>query len=155
MSVHGKGLGSAMKKLTSLLAVAFLLAAAAWAENWKFRWHRNSDDSVFLDDDKYGQHLAMPADYYAANLAASKHYGEVNPASYEKFKTGEGFSISFDVAPRHILTDNEVVTWAEEASFPTNETWWFRDLLNLCYRNIEHRALVISGARAKYPEAFK
>jgi hypothetical protein len=125
------------KALLSLMAGASLTIAATVTQADHVRWHRNFDNSMLLDDDKYGQRIVLPKDYHAAQITADKHYAEMNPDSVTKLHGG-GISISYDVAPTRILTDDELATWARANA----ATWWQFDLLTVVYRNIEKTAVV-------------
>jgi hypothetical protein len=125
------------KALLLLMAGASLTIAATVMQADQVRWHRNFDNSMLLDDDKYGQRIVLPKDYHAAQITADRHYAEMNPDSVTKLHGG-GISISYDVAPTRIVTDDELATWARANA----ATWWQFDLLTVVYRNIEKTAVV-------------
>jgi hypothetical protein len=123
------------KALLLLMAGASLTIAATVMQANEVRWHRYFDDSILLDSDEHGQRLVLPQDYLIAKKMANRHYGEMNPDSFTK--VGEGFSVSYDVAPGRILQDEELVSWARANS----TTWWQLDLLTLIYRDLEKKAV--------------
>ena len=119
------------------------LATVADAQT-RFRFHRNSDDSILFEDDKHGSRLVMPADYYAANRVAAEHYGIVNPGTVTHFGE-QGLTVNFNAPMRHTLTENELAHWLDVECFATNEEWWWRDLLQIRYRALENRARAANG----------
>jgi hypothetical protein len=125
-----------MRKVTSILMTVLSLATSALAD---VRWHINPDESVFLDDDTYGTRLVTPEEYQAAREIAERHYGEVNPNSFTKL--GRGYSVTFDIPPRRILSPDELEAWAAENS----TSWWAKDLLLITYRNVEKKAVAVSA----------
>jgi hypothetical protein len=114
--------------IVAIIAVASLTIATT-AQAGEIRWHKNSDDSMYLEDE-HGSRLILPEEYYQAETIALKHYAEVNPDSVD------GHAISFDIRPDHIPSPNELAVWAHENS----ETWWQEDLLTVIYRDYERRA---------------
>src|SRR5262245_58576066 len=98
------------KALLSLMAGASMTIAATVMQADHVRWHRNFDNSMLLDDDKYGQRIVLPKDYDDAQIVAERHYAEMNPDSVTKL--GKGFCVSYDIAPARILSDDEVASWA-------------------------------------------
>jgi hypothetical protein len=127
------------KALLLLMAAASLTIAATVVQANEVRWHRYCDDSILLDSDEHGQRLVLPKDYLIAKKMAVRHYGEMNPDSFTK--VGEGFSVSYDIAPARILSDDEVGSWARANA----TTWWQFDLLMVVYRNLEKRAVTLAA----------
>lgn len=132
-----------MKKSVLVVLVALCTIATACAGG-EVRWHFYPDGSVLLDSDAHGQRLVMPDEYQDALSAADEHYGEVNPDSYTDFGIGangkHSFKVSFDVAPNHVLTQDELDFWLNEQCAKTRNGWWWYDLLLITYRNLEHKA---------------
>jgi hypothetical protein len=128
-----------MKKLLLTLAAGASLTIAATVMQADVRWHRNFDNSMLLDDDKYGQRIVLPKDYQDAQIIAERHYAEMNPDSVTK--VGKGFCVSYDIAPARILSDDEVASWARANA----TTWWQFDLLTVVYRNFERRAVILAA----------
>ena len=95
------------------------------------RWHICSDDSVLLDDDKYGQRLIMPEEWSQAQREANEHDGEMNPDSYTDHgynsDGSHSFEISFDVPPNCIVPQPELDTWLNAECAKTFNTWWHFD----------------------------
>jgi hypothetical protein len=144
--------GEKMRFKSLLLTAALGLTISAtcdFAHADHMRWHRYADGSMLLDTDSNGQRLIMPEEYNAALLLADFHYSEVNPDSFEgtKDETTEKLKgqISFDIAPRRILSDVELHNWADVENTKTIKTWWFYDLLLITYRNNERRAQAASS----------
>ena len=121
------------------MAGASLTIAATVMQADEFRWHRYFDDSILLDSDEHGQRLVLPKDYRIAQKMAERHYAEVNPDSFTK--VGEGFSVSYDIAPARILQDEELASWARA----NGDTWWQLDLLTLVYRGLEKKAVALAA----------
>jgi hypothetical protein len=122
------------KALLLLMAGASLTIAATVmqaGEDHHVRWHQNFDNSVLLDDDLYGQRLVLPEDYHTARKIAGRHYAEVNANSVI------GISVSYDVAPTRILSDEELDSWARANA----TTWWQFELLTIVYRSLEKTAV--------------
>jgi hypothetical protein len=59
---------------------------------------------------------------------------------------GHSFEITFDIAPSHILSQEELGTWLNsELAKPGKNLWWWRDLLGISYRSLESKARAISA----------
>ena len=114
-----------MKPLLTLL-LALTLASTGRANN--FRWHISYDKAVLLDDDARGQRLVLPADYQDALEVAQVHYGEINPDSFEGKTNSYGqpsYTLNYDIAPRHILSSDELNSWANAECAKTGKAWWW------------------------------
>jgi hypothetical protein len=114
-----------------------------------------------LDDDARGQRLVLPADYQDALEVAQVHYGEINPDSFEGKTNSYGqpsYTLNYDIAPRHILSSDELNSWANAECAKTGKAWWWFDLLWMCYRNTENKAIACAAedpARAQEELAVK
>ena len=126
-------------KIRFLLALIGLTIAATTAQAGDIRWHIYPDNSMLLDDDTNGQRLVMPKEYRTAEEMAQRHYGQINPDSFTDIR--KGYSLSFDIAPRRILSEEELANWTRANS----TTWWEEDLLTVIYRNLERKAVAISA----------
>jgi hypothetical protein len=96
-----------------------------------------------MQSDEYGTRLILEKEREAANSIADRHYGKVNPDSMTHLGEG-GMRISFDIAPAHILAQDEIHLWIVEeverkfVEFTIQTTWWWGELLFIRYRHDEN-----------------